>query len=970
MIGQTISHYKILEKLGEGGMGVVYKAEDTKLKRAVALKFLPQELTRDEDAKKRFVREAQAASALQHNNICTIHEIDETGDGQMFICMDYYEGETLKEKIGRGPLPIAEALDVARRIGGGLAKAHGGGMVHRDIKPANVMVTSEGVVKIVDFGLAKLAGRTKVTKTGTTAGTVAYMSPEQARGEGVDHRTDIWSLGVIIYEMLTGQSPFRGDHEQAVTYNIIHEDAEPITAVRTGVPMELERIVDKCLEKKPSDRYQHVDELVVDLRKVKRAATPGPKKNLIKYAIPGVVVFVAVALFFILNPFHIEFKKDQPVAAAENTIGVIGFENLSDPEDKEHLGRMLMGLISTDLTESGGLNVVSTSKVLAAYKEAGGRVEGGFDASLAVKTARYAGVATMFTGQMIQSGETLLLTAELVDVESGRTVGSRRREAASSPELFALAGAMASDVRGYLGARVKTPAGGAFDLAQALTDSPAAYRQFAAGELALHQRASEAVEHFRLAVKQDSAFAMAWYRLAMALEWQGDTEGALAASTRSLEYVERLPERWQIMCKAQNDYGQGNVDAAYDGLMRLIGTAPDLPDAYNLLGEIVTHFSRYLDLHKARSYFEKALEIDPTFKVVFHHLLEDYLALGDVEAAERLVARYRKDDPLDGSLPNAEHKILYHQQRYDGPTSWLEAQMQEENLSWNVAAAILAYRGEFERAFTLADDATRTTVGAGRAHTLWLRGEFHCARGRFGAALADYRDAAAWVVSLGRGASALAGTATRAHLSRAHVLWLTGDIKGALAAVRDAARNDRFHPQPYFWSGYFSLGAGRRGEADDALQNLKAMAKEGFSPWPEWCRHILMAEVHRDNGDLDQALAELRKASELRLEELGTLGGMEYVVRARVLEARGDRGGAIAAYLHLLKPSTVWWQWLGSPRIIPVHYELGRLLEQEGDLAAAREHYQMYVDCWGNADMPVPNVETAKVRLKALESGQ
>ena len=198
MIGKTISHYKILEKLGEGGMGVVYKAEDTKLKRFVALKFLPPELTRDPDAKQRFIHEAQAASALQHNNVSTIHEIDEIpaeGRDRMFICMDYYAGEPLNQKISHGPVKIEEAIDIAMQMAQGLDKAHRKGIVHRDIKPGNVIMTEDGVVKIVDFGLAKLAGKTKLTKEQTTLGTVAYMSPEQAEGDDVDHRSNIWSLG-------------------------------------------------------------------------------------------------------------------------------------------------------------------------------------------------------------------------------------------------------------------------------------------------------------------------------------------------------------------------------------------------------------------------------------------------------------------------------------------------------------------------------------------------------------------------------------------------------------------------------------------------------------------------------------------------------------------------------------------------------------------------------------------------------
>ena len=231
LIGQTVSHYRILEKLGEGGMGVVYKAQDLKLERSVALKFLPPHISPDAEEKERFIREAKAASALDHPNIGTIYEIAETDDRQMFIAMAYYEGETLKQKIERGPLPLEEALDIAVQMARGLAKAHDRQIVHRDIKPANVIIAREGVVKVIDFGLAKLGGLTKITKTHTTMGTVAYMSPEQARGEEVDQRADVWSLGVVLYEMLSGQLPFPGDHAEAIIHAILTE----AQAVETGM---------------------------------------------------------------------------------------------------------------------------------------------------------------------------------------------------------------------------------------------------------------------------------------------------------------------------------------------------------------------------------------------------------------------------------------------------------------------------------------------------------------------------------------------------------------------------------------------------------------------------------------------------------------------------------------------------------------------------------------------------------------
>ncbi|PYQ62504.1 MAG: hypothetical protein DMF53_12810, partial [Acidobacteria bacterium] len=264
--GHTVGPYEILEILGGGGMGVVYKARDTRLARIVALKFLPPELTRDREAKLRFEQEARAASSLDHPNLCTILEMGEASDGRLYIAMPCYDGETLRRRLERGPLPVEEAVDVALQIARGLAKAHRNGIIHRDVKPANLIITSDGVVKILDFGLAKLAGSAAISRSGSSAGTPAYMAPEQARGDEVDPRADLWSLGVVLYEMLTGRRPFRGEREQAVIYSILHENAQPLRELRPEAPPELARIVERLMAKAPEDRYSTVDEAIADLR--------------------------------------------------------------------------------------------------------------------------------------------------------------------------------------------------------------------------------------------------------------------------------------------------------------------------------------------------------------------------------------------------------------------------------------------------------------------------------------------------------------------------------------------------------------------------------------------------------------------------------------------------------------------------------------------------------------------------------
>ncbi len=271
MIGKIISHYQILEKLGGGGMGVVFKAEDTRLKRIVALKFLPPDLSRDDEAKERFVNEAQAASALDHPNICTIYEIDETEDGRLFIAMAYYEGETLKKKVcpAEAGFSVESVLDITIQISQGLAKAHKHGIVHRDIKPANVIITKGGIVKIIDFGLAKLVGKVGLTKAGIRLGTAAYMSPEQTLGQEVDQHTDIWALGVVLYEMITRQLPFRGEYEQAVIYSILNEEPKPMADFHSDAPTDLEHIASRALAKNVQERYQTVDELLAELQEAK-----------------------------------------------------------------------------------------------------------------------------------------------------------------------------------------------------------------------------------------------------------------------------------------------------------------------------------------------------------------------------------------------------------------------------------------------------------------------------------------------------------------------------------------------------------------------------------------------------------------------------------------------------------------------------------------------------------------------------
>jgi eukaryotic-like serine/threonine-protein kinase len=368
MIGHTISHYKILEKLGEGGMGVVYLAHDTNLDRHVAIKFLSASHTVTDQDKSRFIHEARAASALEHSNICTIYEIDETPDGQLFLVMPAYEGTPLDKKIQQRPLPICEIIDIAIQIACGLQAAHEKGIVHRDIKSSNIFITTKGQVKVMDFGLARSAGMTQVTKTGMTIGTVPYMSPEQARGEKLDHRTDIWSLGVVLYEMVVGQLPFRSDYSEAIVYSVLNEEPEPVTGIRSGVPLELERIIQKCMNKMTDERYQTAKDLIADLHHIQRITSsqdnvptrkperaPVLRKNKLIPWIVGTVVVLVLILVMLL--WHILPSEQLPVSGRKMLV-VLPFENLGLPDD-EYFAAGVTDEITGRLSSISGLGVIS-----------------------------------------------------------------------------------------------------------------------------------------------------------------------------------------------------------------------------------------------------------------------------------------------------------------------------------------------------------------------------------------------------------------------------------------------------------------------------------------------------------------------------------------------------------------------------------------------------------------------------------
>jgi serine/threonine-protein kinase len=592
-------------------MGVVFKAEDMKLKRPVALKLLPFQLSSSPEAKARFIREAQAAAALDHPNICTVYEVGEQ-DGQAYIAMAFIEGRSLKAEIAQRPLKVDEVLDISAQVAGGLEEAHRKGVVHRDIKPANIMLTPKGQAKIMDFGLARLESAGDLTQTDVVMGTVAYMSPEQTLGKKVDQRTDIWSFGCLLYEMLAGRSPFQGGHEQAIFQAIVHTDPEPIAALRRGIPAGLVRVLDICLQKNPLDRYSDASALINDLKSVDLAdiaATPA-----------------AIA-------------REKPPS-----IAVLPFTDMSSDKDQEYFGEGIAEELINALAHLQGLRVVARTSAFALK---------GMNLDIR-DIGRKLDVKAVLEGSIRKSGDRLRVTAQLINVEDGFHLWSERYDREMA-DIFAIQDDITSAIVDSL--KVTLKLGEKTALRKRSTEDPEAYSLYLKG-LYFYARPSpesygKALDSFQAAIAKDPGFALAYAGMADLFGGLGVLNlappaemfpKAKAALQKALSLDQDLAEAHAVAANVAFWY-EWDWEAAGRSFDRVLSLNP---------GDAMSHGQRGLFYLNRRKFDEsireikKALELDPLMPLYYAWSICAHWSAGRFDEALQEFAKALDIDPNSG----------------------------------------------------------------------------------------------------------------------------------------------------------------------------------------------------------------------------------------------------------------------------------------------------------------------------------